>query len=144
MLRHILIMSDTSFVLPSKIPWDTLKGKELEECVYWLLQGMGARDLQWRVGGCGGGAPDQGRDLEANFYSSGPDGEINAARWWIETKGRTSTVEKDAVTSAANNARLHKRGRAPRCYEHTVFKSDRGLGTGMEQFKAEAEGSPLG
>lgn len=95
---------DKSFVLPTKIPWDNLKGKELEECVYWLLHGMGARDLQWRVGGSGQGAADQGRDLEATFYSSDPDGEMSRQHWWVEAKGRTGTVEKDAVMSAAHNA----------------------------------------
>lgn len=93
-----------TFVLPTKIPWDSLKGKELEECVYWLLHGMGARDLQWRVGGTGQGAPDNGRDLEATFYSSDPDGEIHQQRWWIEAKGRAGTVEKEAVMSAAHSA----------------------------------------
>ena len=93
-----------SLVLPSKIPWESLKGKELEECIYWLLHAMGARDLQWRVGGTGQGAADQGRDLEATFYSSDPAGEMSQQKWWVEAKGRTGTVEKEAVVASAQNA----------------------------------------
>lgn len=93
-----------SFVLPSKVPWSALKGKELEECTYWLLDAMGARDLQWRVGGEGEGAADQGRDIEATFYSSDPDGEMRRQHWWVEAKGRNRTLEKEAVVNSAQNA----------------------------------------
>lgn len=86
------------------MPWETLKGKQLEECVYWLLDAMGAKDLQWRVGGAGEGAADQGRDLEASFYSADPDGEMRRQDWWVEAKGRKTTVEKEAVINAATNA----------------------------------------
>jgi hypothetical protein len=27
----------------------------LEKCLFWLLDGIGARDLEWRVHGSGGG-----------------------------------------------------------------------------------------
>lgn len=97
-------MAAPAFVLPTKIPWGALKAKELEECIYWLLDCMGARDLQWRVGGAGAGAADQGRDLEATFYSSDPTGEVVRQQWWVEAKGRGSTVEKRAVMDAAHNA----------------------------------------
>ncbi len=96
-------MSD--LVIPSKIPWEEIKGKDLEEILYWLLDEMGAKDLQWRIGGSSGGAADQGRDLEAFFYMPGPDGEMIRRKWWIEAKGRSKTVEarvvKDAITTAA-------------------------------------------
>src|SRR5262249_40755353 len=91
-------------VVPSQIPWERLRGKDLEECVYWLLDSMGAKDLVWRVGGKGGGAADQGRGLECVFYVPGPDGEAQRQRWWIEVKGRTGTLERDAVESAVNHA----------------------------------------
>lgn len=71
--------------------------------MFWLLDGIGARDLEWRLGGTGGGAADGGRDLEGRFYTPGADGQVEAKRWWIECKGRNGTVEKDAVTSACNN-----------------------------------------
>lgn len=93
---------DTPWILPSEISFAELKGKALEECMFWLLDGMGARDLEWRLGGMGNGAADGGRDLEARFVTPGPEGQVEAKRWWIECKGRAGTVEKDVVTSACN------------------------------------------
>lgn len=92
-----------NLVLPSQIPFDELKGYALEECLFWLLDGMGARDIEWRLGGAGGGAPDGGRDIEARFFVPGDDGQIEPRRWWVECKGRSGTLEKEAVTSACNN-----------------------------------------
>lgn len=97
----------TAHVLQKKIPWENLKGILLEECIYWLLYAMGARDLHWRTGGRGQGAADGGRDLEATVYLSGPGGELTAQKWWIESKGRKSTVEKAVVMEAAHNASGH-------------------------------------
>jgi hypothetical protein len=91
------------WVLAASIPFDGMKGRDLEECVYWLLDAMGAKDLEWRTGGTGGGAADGGRDLEAHFYTPGADGELEAQKWWIECKGRKRTVEPDEVKSAVNN-----------------------------------------
>lgn len=94
---------EPKWVLPTEIPFAELKGAALEECLFWLLDGIGARDIEWRLGGIGGGAADGGRDLEATFFTPGADGQVEAKRWWIECKGRAGTVEKDAVTSACNN-----------------------------------------
>jgi hypothetical protein len=55
------------WMLPASIPFATLKGRDLEEYVYWLLDAMGEKDLEWRTGGTAGGAADGGRDLEAIF-----------------------------------------------------------------------------
>jgi len=97
-------LSSRNWVLPAAIPFAELKSRDLEECVYWLLDAMGAKDLEWRTGGTGGGAADGGRDLEARFYTPTADGEIEAQSWWIECKGRTGTVEPDHVKSAVTNA----------------------------------------
>jgi hypothetical protein len=96
--------SPKEWVLPAEIPLADLKAKDLEECVYWLLDAMGAKDLEWRVGGTGGGAADGGRDLEVGFFVPGEDGELVRKKWWVECKGRTATVEADEVKSATNNA----------------------------------------
>lgn len=49
--------SDSSkWVLPTEIQFDLLKGNQLEECVFWLLDGIGAKNIGWRIGGKGGGA----------------------------------------------------------------------------------------
>ena len=93
-----------SFVIPSQIPWGRLRGKDLEECLYWLLDSMGARDLEWRVGGIGQGAPDQGRDLQASFYMADPSGQLERTTWWIEAKGRKGVVPATAVKKAALDA----------------------------------------
>ena len=94
----------TEWVLPASIPFSDLKGKDLEECVYWLLDAMGAKNLEWRVGGSGGGAADGGRDLEAEFFTPREGGELASQKWWIECKGRAGTVEPDEVKSAVNNS----------------------------------------
>lgn len=72
--------------------------------LHWLLHEMGAKDLVWRKGGTGAGAPDQGRDLEATFHVPGPTGDIDVQRWWIEAKGRSRTVEPAVVKEAVLNA----------------------------------------
>jgi hypothetical protein len=95
---------DSEWLLPASIPFSQLKASDLEECVYWLFDALGACDLEWRTGGSGGGAADGGRDLEATFYVPSPDGEMEAERWWIECKGRKGTLEADAVKAAVNNA----------------------------------------
>ena len=92
------------WILPAAIPFEDLKAKDLEECVYWLLDAMGAKDLEWRIGGSGGGAADGGRDLEAHFFVPDEDGEIQSQKWWVECKGRNGTVEKGEVKEAVNNA----------------------------------------
>jgi Restriction endonuclease len=94
----------TEWILPSSIPFGELKGRDLEECVFWLFDAMGAKDLERRTGGGGGGAADGGRDLEARFYNPSADDEIEAKTWWVECKGRTGTVEPAEVRSAVINA----------------------------------------
>lgn len=96
--------SATDWVLPSEIPISDLKALDLEECVYWLFDSLGARDLQWRIGGSGEGASDGGRDLEATLFVSSPDGEMEGEQWWIECKGRSGTLEKREVQRAVSNA----------------------------------------
>ncbi|MDB5990340.1 MAG: hypothetical protein JWQ10_1743 [Herbaspirillum sp.] len=92
------------WIVPASIPFDDLKARDLEECVYWLLDAMGAQDLEWRVGGAGGGAADGGRDLEAKILVPDEDGELRPQTWWFECKGRKGTVESSAVKNAAVNA----------------------------------------
>lgn len=97
-------MRNKFLVMPSEIPFDGMRDHDLEECVYWLLDDMGAKDLIWRIGGKGKGAADGGRDLEATFNIPSPDGEITQQRWWVDAKGRAGTVEKAAVQDAVLNA----------------------------------------
>lgn len=92
------------WVLPSEIPFDDLTDADLEECVYWLLDAMGAKDLEWRKGSAGRGAADGGRDLEATLYQPAADGDLLPERWWVECKGRKGTLEREAVQNAVVNA----------------------------------------
>jgi hypothetical protein len=94
-------------VVPSAIPWARLKGRDLEECLYWLVDALGGKDLQWRLGGTGGGAADQGRDLEAYFYMPTPADGMTREKWWIEAKGRTKTVPPDVVKATVHDAAGH-------------------------------------
>jgi hypothetical protein len=93
----------------SEIPWGRLKRSDLEECIFWLLDAMGAKELTWRRGGSGHGTSDQGRDLECLFYAIGPDGEMQRQHWWIEAKGRNGTVEPSAVKESVVNASAYER-----------------------------------
>lgn len=91
-------------IIPSEIPWADIKGSSLEELLYWLFDSMGAKELEWRIGGKGSGASDQGRDLELVFFTPSPDGTLSKQAWWVEAKGRSRTVEPAAVHEAVLNA----------------------------------------
>lgn len=95
---------EIDWVIPASIPFEDLKARDLEECVYWLLEAMGAQDIEWRVGGSGGGASDGGRDLEAKILVPSPDGDLSPKLYWFECKGRKGTLEPEAVKNAAVNA----------------------------------------
>jgi Restriction endonuclease len=86
-----------NLVVPSEIPWESLKGHPLEECVFWLLEALGAKQIDWRVGGCGGGGADGGRDLECIFNIPQPSGEILPQKWWVEAKGRSTTISPSDI-----------------------------------------------
>lgn len=95
---------DVEWVLPAAIPFAELKSRDLEECIYWLFDALGAKDLEWRTGGSGGGAADGGRDLEAHFFTPTIDDDVEPQIWWIECKGRAGTLEKTEVQEACNNS----------------------------------------
>lgn len=101
---------DQKLILPSEIPWSEIKGTDLEELLYWLFDSMGAKELDWRIGGKGSGTSDQGRDLELKFFTPSPDGTLTQETWWVEAKGRSKTVEplevKEAVLNAAGKSHI--------------------------------------
>ncbi|MDR3403938.1 MAG: restriction endonuclease [Chthoniobacter sp.] len=86
-----------TLVLPTEIPWESIKGHALEECVFWLLEALGAKQIDWRVGGSGKGTADGGRDLECIFNIPQPSGEMLPQIWWVEAKGRGTTVSPSDV-----------------------------------------------
>ena len=83
------------------ISWDGVVGARLEELLYGLLDEMGSQDLIWRAGSATGvTAADSGRDIEAVFSRPSPDGSVELTRWWVEAKGRSSTVKKRDVVDS--------------------------------------------
>lgn len=94
---------DSELIVPTLIPWADIKGEVLEELLYWLLEEYGLRDLRWRRGGSTTNAGDGGRDIEGVRYGTGTR-SFKRERWWIEAKGRLTTVEKSAVQEAVHNA----------------------------------------
>lgn len=86
-----------------EVPWGSIKGKLLEELIHELVEAMGGVDIIWRTGGTGDGAADGGRDIEASFIHTTPDGDVRREKWWIESKGRAGSVEPMAVKSAVLN-----------------------------------------
>ena len=95
--------TETRLLVSTAIPWRTIKGRELEECLYWLIDDLGGQDLQWRTGTTGKSSPDQGRDIEASFYTSNPASELIREKWWFEAKGRDKVVESSAVHNSLVN-----------------------------------------
>jgi hypothetical protein len=93
----------SGLIVPTLIPWADIKGEVLEELLYWLLEEYGLRDLRWRRGGSTTNANDGGRDIEGVRYGTGTR-SFKRERWWIEAKGRLTTVEKSAVQEAVHNA----------------------------------------
>lgn len=87
--------------LTTTVNWQRLTGARLEELLFGFLDQMGAQELVWRAGSASGvTASDGGRDLEATFAVPSPDGTVEATRWWVEAKGRTSTVARRDVVEA--------------------------------------------
>jgi hypothetical protein len=84
-----------------------MKGHALEELLYWLCEAVGAQDLEWRAGSATGTSRDRGRDLEATFHVSEPGGALRPERWWIQAKGRASTVPAGVIREAVVDAQAH-------------------------------------
>jgi hypothetical protein len=69
---------------------------------------MGAQELIWRAGADAAvTTADGGRDLEAVFNRPSPDGMVEQTRWWVEAKGRSSTVKKSDVVDAVSAMVAH-------------------------------------
>jgi hypothetical protein len=85
----------------TQVPWSELNGEQLEELLFQLLRAMNPERIIWRFGSVNGVATaDDGRDIEAVFSRTSPDGEFIRERWWIECKSRSGTVGISTVRSA--------------------------------------------
>ncbi|MGD9107829.1 MAG: restriction endonuclease [Gammaproteobacteria bacterium] len=87
----------------SNIPWNTIKGQELEKLVYDIFSSRGAKELVWRKGSIGKSASDGGRDLECTFHRPSPFGELESEKWWVQVKGRKDTIKTDEVKKIINH-----------------------------------------
>lgn len=64
-----------------KLYWEEVKPLEFENLCYDLLSALGFHNLKKR-----GGTADRGRDIEANWLSRDPAGDIHLQKWFIECK----------------------------------------------------------
>lgn len=90
--------------IPTGIDYSKLTARDLEECTYWILHSFNPSNLDWRLGGKGSGAADGGRDIEASFTTTHPDNDVEIVKWWIECKGRASTINPSDVKEVVLNA----------------------------------------
>ena len=86
------------------IYWNTLTPSDFEKLIFFLLDDMGFKNLEWRKGGEGISATDGGRDLEAAYARIGPDDTLTFEEWWIEVKYRSQTLQPHTVQRAVLNA----------------------------------------
>lgn len=87
-----------------KIDLIALTPEEFEKLVYYLLDEIGMKNIEWRKGGIGISSSDGGRDLECEFHIITPDGSIRIEKWWFEVKHRTTTLESSKVKEIIINA----------------------------------------
>lgn len=84
--------------------WELLNPEEFENLVFFLLDDMGFKNLEWRKGGKGTSAVDGGRDLEATYAKLEPDDTLSIEKWWIEVKYRRQTLATDSIQKSVLNA----------------------------------------
>ncbi len=95
---------DIANVSATTINWDTIKPEKFEELVYFLLDDMGFKNLEWRKGGEGISATDGGRDLEAIYSNIGPGDILSVEKWWFEIKYRSKTLAPAEIQKIITNA----------------------------------------
>jgi hypothetical protein len=84
--------------------WEKLTPEEFEQLVFFALDDMGFKNIEWRKGGEGITATDGGRDLEAIYSKLEPDDSLTLEKWWVEVKYRTHTLSPDVVQRTVINA----------------------------------------
>lgn len=83
--------------------WTSLTPAEFESLVFFLLDDMGFKSLEWRKGGEEISATDGGRDLQATYAKVEPDDTLTIEKWWIEVKYRSQTLSPDVVQKVVLN-----------------------------------------
>lgn len=92
------------YYLADNIDLNLITPEEFEKLIYFLLDEMGMKNIEWRKGGEGISATDGGRDLECEFYNLYPDGTMRKERWWVEVKYRSKTLQTSKVQEVILNA----------------------------------------
>ncbi len=86
------------------LPWDALTPVDFERLVFFLLDDMGFKSIEWRKGGQGISASDDGRDLDAVYTKLEPDDALTCETWWLEVKYRSQTLSPATIKQAVVNA----------------------------------------
>jgi hypothetical protein len=80
------------------LDFQALEPEGFEEFCFSLLTDMGFVNVDWRRGSPkGGGAPDSGRDIEADLEKTDVDGERHMDRWFVDCKHYENAVPPDAL-----------------------------------------------
>lgn len=95
-------MSET--VSSHPIDFSSVSPEQFERLVYFLLDDMGFKNIEWRKGGNGISATDGGRDLEATYTKIGPDDQLIVEKWWVEVKYRSHVLAPETVHDIVLNA----------------------------------------
>jgi len=75
------------------VNFDQLNSTQFEELCFELLVALGFTDVDWRKGTGKDASPaDQGRDIEATYTVTEPDGSIRFEKWFVEVKHHKSGV----------------------------------------------------
>ena len=92
-----------------EIPWGNLSATALEELLFALTQAMSPRSVEWRSRPNAINTADGGRDIEATFDITTPDGDVEIQTWWIDCKRRKDTVHPRDVKEGLLNATVKKK-----------------------------------
>jgi len=83
------------------LPFERLNSTEFEEFCFALLEKLGFQHINWRKGTPKAASPsDSGRDIEATFQTTDPDGAQYRQRWFIECKHYAQGVPAEALNNA--------------------------------------------
>lgn len=84
--------------------WNRISPADFENLIFFLLDDMGFKNLEWRKGGEGISSTDGGRDLEATFTKIEPGDRVELEKWWIEVKYRSKNLSPRIVKESVLNS----------------------------------------
>jgi len=84
--------------------WEAISPSDFENLVFFLLDEMGFKNIEWRKGGEGISSTDGGRDLEAVLTIIEPGDLVRLEKWWVEVKYRSHNLSPTIVKESILNA----------------------------------------